>query len=291
MDELLRFGYGDYSYIFPSTRQVSLQGDFGDAQPKSAPVLGMPGGAYLYGMDPAPNGTGNAQGYFWLEAYSPNNMASLRDGAKAMLDWGPKHLIKRLQNGVQVWTWGIVTNIEMAQSVKNKPHVRQLMQINFHCPTARWYGHDGEGLFDQGESLFLDGLPVFTPKIDRQDVGDTDTVEITNNGSATANAYIRWEAPAGVSITNPTLTRNNEYGQLADSLQYTDSLAPGDVVDIDGRNHLLFENDVVTPFYSKLTTLHGGWIQIPPGTHTLTVAGTFSGGDGKLTVDIWDTYR
>lgn len=291
MDELLRFGYGDSSYIFLKERQVSLQGDFGDAMPKSVPVLGMDGGAYLYGMDSAPNGAGNVQGYWWLEADSPNHMAELRDDVKAMLDWGPKHLIKRLQSGVQVWTWGVVTNINMSQSVKNVPHRRQQVQVNFHCPTGRWYGHDGEGLYGEGESLFVDGLPVFTPKVDRVDVGDGDTVTVTNLGNARANAYVRWEAPDGVSIINPTLTRLNEYGQLADSLQYSDAMSAGDVVDIDGRNHLLFGNDVVTPSYGKITALHGGWLQIPRGTHTLTVAGTFDGGDGKLTVDIWDTYR
>lgn len=291
MDEMLRFGYGTNSYTFPYNKQVSIQGDFGDAQPRSAPILGLSGGAYLYGFDPTPNGSGNAQGYFWLFADSPAEMAAKRQAILQMLDWGPKHLIKRTQDNVQMWTWGVVTNVDMAQSARNVPHRQQLVQLNFHCPTARWYGHDGNILFDSPESLFQDGLPVFTAKIDRMDVGDTDTVEITNIGSASANCYVRWEAPSGISITNPTLTRNNEYGQLADSLQYTDTLAPDDVVDIDGRGHLLFLNDVVTPSYSKITALHGGWLQIPPGTHTLTVSGTFSGGDGKLTVDIWDTYR
>lgn len=290
MDELMRLGYGDFSYTFPFERQVSVQGDFGNAQPKSAPVLGLTGGAYLYGFDPAPEGSGNVQGYFWLFANDGYEMAALRNAAKQMKAWGPKHLIKRTQDQVQMWTWAVVTNIELAQSARNVPHRMQQMQVNFHCPTARWYAHDGAVLFDQSESLFFDGLPVFTPKVDREDVGDTDTVEITNNGNAVANCYVRWEAPEGVTITNPTLTRNNEYGQLADSLQYTAVLSPGDVVDIDGRGHLLFLNDVVTPSYTKITALHGGWIQIPPGTHTLTVSGTFSGGDGKLTVDIWDTY-
>lgn len=291
MDEMLRFGYGTYSYIFPYAKQVSIQGDFGDAQPKSESILGLSGGAYLYGFDPAPNGAGNVQGYFWLFADSSADMAAKRQAILQTLDWGPKHLIKRTQDNVQMWTWAIVTNVEMSQSARNVPHRMQQVQLNFHCPTARWYGHDGEVLFNSSESIFLDGLPAFTPKIDRVDVADTDTVQITNYGSATANCYVRWEAPTGVTITNPSLTRNNEYGQLADSLQYTDILSAGDVVDIDGRGHLLFENDVVTPSYDKITALHGGWLQIPPGTHTLTVSGSFSGGDGKLTVDIWDTYR
>jgi len=291
MDELLRFGFGTYSYIFDRPNQVSLQGDFGDAQPKSADVLGMSGGAYLYGMERQPSGAGNVQGYFWIFADGLNDMADLRDEVKAMLDWGPKHLIKRLQSGVQVWTWGVVTNVQMAQSAKNVPHRMQLVQVNWHCPTGRWYGHGGTALYDSAESLFLDGLPVFTPKVDRVDVGNGDTVTVTNLGNATAGCYIRWEAPTGVSILNPKLTRNNEYGQLADSIEYTDTLAALDVVDIDGRGHLLFENDTVTPSYDKLTVLHGGWLEIPPGTSTLTVAGTFTGGDGKLTVDIWDTYR
>lgn len=291
MDELLKFGYGTYSYEFDRDNQVSLQADFGDSQPKSAPILRMSGGAYQYGFDPAPSGAGNVQAYYWLQADNATEMYTKRDAIKAMEDWGPKQLIKRFQNGQQVWTWAVVTNVSMPQSVKNVPHRLQQVQINWHCPTGRWYGKYGELLFDSAESIFLDSMPAFTPKVDRVDVGDTDTVQVTNYGNTTAGAYVRWEAPTGVTIVNPTLTRLNEHGLTADSLQYTDTLQALDVVDIDARGHLLQENYVVTPSYDKLTVAHGGWLEIPPGTWDLVVSGSFTGGDGKLTVDIWDTWR
>jgi hypothetical protein len=290
MDEFLRFGYGPQSYIFAADSEISLQGNFGDSKPKSSAILGMDGAAYLGGFDRVGSGAGNVQGYFWLFADSASEMADLREAAYAMLDWGPKHLIKRHMNGQQVWTWGSVTNIEMAMSAKNMPHRRQQMQINFHCPKARWYGK-GQELYGQPESLFLDGMPAFTPKVDRTDVGNGDTVSITNNGNATAGAYIRWEAPVGVTIENPKLQRLNEFGLVADEVEYSDTLSPGDVVDIQGRNHLLFNNYSVTPSYDKLSILHGGWLEIPPGTWEIAVSGTFTGGDGKLTIDCWDTYR
>lgn len=289
MDELLRFGYGDESYIFTEADQVSIQNVFGDAKAESQSVMGLDGGVYLFGYERAPGSIGNCQVYFWIFADHPNDMASKRRAILTMKGWRPKPLIVRLQDGTQVWTWASVTNVQMAQSAKNRPHVQQLVQMNFHCPLAHWFGH-GVTLFDNGDSILSDGLPSIAPKVDRVDKGNGDTVDVTNDGDAPAYAYIRWEAPSGVTITNPTLSRDNADGLTVDSVQYTDVLSPNDVVDIDGRNHRLFENSTVVPSYDKLTALHGGWLEIPPGTHTLDIAGTFSGGDGKLTIDIWDTY-
>lgn len=289
MDQLLRFGYGAESYIFTPAEQISIQNVFGDAKPESQGAMGIDGGIYLFGYDRAAGAIGNCQAYFWLKAQHANDMAALRRDVLKMKGWYPKQLIVRQQDGTEVWTWGIVTNIQMAQSASKRPHRQQQVQINFHCPLAHWFGH-GVPLYDNADSVLSDGLPTITPKVDRVDKGDGDTVDVTNNGDAPAYAYIRWEAPTGVTITNPTISRDNAAGLTVDSVQYTDVLSPNDVVDIDGRNHRLYENSTVVPAYDKLTATHGGWLEIPPGTHTLDISGTFSGGDGKLTIDFWDTY-
>lgn len=289
MDELLRFGYGDESYIFDPTKQVSIQNVFGGVNAKSNTIMGLDGGVYLNGYDRSQGTIGTAQVFFYIFAEHPNDMATLRREILKMKSWGPKQLIVRQQDGVQVWTWAVVTDIQMAQTASKRPHKYQQVQVNFHCPLSHWFGH-GVELFDDADSILSDGLPTISPKVDRVDKGNGDTVDVTNNGDAIARAYIRWEAPAGVTITNPTISRDNAAGLTVDSVQYTDTLNPGDLVDIDGRNHKLYENSTVVPSYDKLTALHGGWLEIPPGTHTLDIAGTFSGGDGKLTIDVWDTY-
>lgn len=290
MDKLLRIGLGNRSYVFSPDEQASIQGDFGDTEPTSNKVLGGDGGVYAYGYDRSPLSVGNVQAYFWKHAQHANDMAAIRRELQVMQSWGPLHLVKQFMDGTQVWTWGIITNVRMPQSVQNVPHRMQQVQINFHCPLARWYGHNGSALYGVAEGVMLSGLPFLTPKIDRVEVGDGDTVTITNNGTMHSGAYIRWEAPEGVSITNPTITRENDYSQVVDSIQYTGTLEENDVVDIEARGHLLQENNVVVPNIDKLTVLHGAWLELPPGTSTLNISGTFVGGDGLLTVDCWDTY-
>jgi len=289
MDTLLRFGYGVRSYVFDPEQQASIQPEFGDNLAQSERTIGMSGGIYIYGADAPPAGIGNVQAFFWIIADSNEEMEAERLLFMQMKHWGPKQLIKRLTNGTQVWTWGVVTNVRPLQvNASSLPHKYLQMEINFHCPKAVWYGA-GVPLVDNA-TLVQNGLPLTAPKIDRQSVGNGDTVTVTNNGIAPAGVYIRWEAPTGVTITNPKLTRDNEAGIEVDHVQYTDTLNPNDVVDIDCRNHLLYDNYVVTPNYGKLDVKHGEWLRLEPGANVLDVSGTFSGGDGLLTIDAWDVY-
>lgn len=291
MDRLLRFGYGNESIVFEDI-QASIQPDFGDIDASSVRLATGDGGIYKWGYDRAFKPVATVQAYLWLIVPDQNTMAQQRRELDQLLTWGPRQLVKQFQDGRQVWTWAALTNIEKNQSVRDVPHRNQRVQLNFHVPRPYWFGKLGVSLFDNPDSILTDGLPTVTPNIDRQDVGDTDMVQITNNGTAPAGVYIRWEAPAGVTITNPKLTRQNNAGQIVDSIEYTGTMNAGDVVDIDGRNHLLQKNSTVTAgYWNNISVLHGRWMEIPPGTWTLTVAGTFSGGDGKLTVDCWDTYN
>lgn len=292
VDKLQRFGIGAYSYDFTQSfiEQVELPPGHGDLLPNNVRLVGLDGGYNLDGTGGARSAIGSTQGFFNVigDGTEPDISQKTR-AIYGMQAWGEKRLIKRYGDGITVWTWATVNNVRLVDRSDNLSYLVRTLQISFSTPKARWYGKSDMSFLDDGWTLD-DGLTLTAPKVDRVSVGNGDTVTITNSGNAPAGAYIRWDVPTGQSLVNPTLTRRNYAGQIADQVTYADTLVAGDVVEIDSREHQTLINNVVVPSYSKLQSNYGPWLHLPPGTTTLEVSGTFTGGDALLTVDCWDTY-
>ena len=289
MDRLLRFGNGLNSYDLTLLTKQSLPGGFGDMLTNAIRLVGLDGGFNQDGRNRARSAIGTVQASFKIIADgTAADMASKQRAVYAMQDWGESRLFKEFGDSVQVWTWATVSNIQISQRDDNLSYIWQDAQISWNCPKSRWWGKPDMLFF--GDFVLDDGLSLSVPKVDAVAVGDTDTVEITNEGNATTGAYVRWDIPAGVTVINPTIVRRNEAGQIVDQISYVDTLVEDDVVEIDARDHQTLKNLIVDPAYSNLEALSGAWLQIPPGTTTLEISGTFTGGDALLTLDCWDTY-
>lgn len=283
MDTIKQFGQDGTYYQFPYDQQVSLQGDFGDTLPDVVRLAGLDGSYNTMARSRPRSAVGNVQLIFWLFAETAAEMATARNNVLKMLGWGHKRLFKTLGDGTLVWTWAIVNNLRMPQSARDLPHKQQQVTVNFQCDKSRWYGASGYVLNTDGS--VTDGT---TAQVNGTSVTNGSTVNVTNNGTAPAGCYIKWVTGVGVTVTNPTISRD-EGAVTVNSVQYTDTVAQSTTIEIDGRNHTLSENMSVTPTYGKLTTTSADWLEIPPGTHTLDIAGTFSAGVA-LTVKFWDTY-
>lgn len=291
-DLITRFGIGDYSYDFTQSfiEQLELPPGHGDLLPNNIRLVGLDGGYNLDGTDGARSAIGSTQAFFNI--LSDGTLADISQKTRALYGlqaWGEKRLIKTYGDDVTVWTWATVNNIRMLDRSDNLSYLVRTCQITWSTPKARWYGKSDLSFFDDGYILD-DGLTLTDPKVDQMAVGDTDTVNITNNGNAYAGVYIRWDIPTGQSAEDVTITRRNEAGQIVDQVTYNGVLAANDVVEIDAREHQTLKNMVVVPAYANLTVLSGAWLQVPPGTTELEISGTFTGGDAVLTLDCWDTY-
>lgn len=290
-DLITRFGIGAFSYDFTQSfiRQIEMPVGHGDLMPNNIRLAGLHGGYNLDGIDGARSSVGVTQAFFQIEG--DGTLADISAKSHAILGmqaWGEKRLIKQLADGTELWTWATINNIRMSDRSDNLSYLVRDCQITWSTPKARWYSKADLSFFDDGWTLD-DGLTLTGPKVDAELVGNGDTVEITNNGNAYAGAYIRWDIPTGVTVTNPRIVRRNEAGQIVDQVTYTDTLVANDVVEIDAREHSTIYNMTVLPSYSKLSVASGAWLQLPPGTTTLEISGTFSA-DAELTVDCWDTY-
>jgi hypothetical protein len=291
-DRLLRFGNGARSYDFTQDfiHKRSLPGGFGDAITNAIRLVGIQGGYNQDGRDRARRAIGNLQASFIIRADGTAAvMAAKQRAIYAMLDWGEMRLFKEFGDAVQVWTWATVSNVQMTQRDEDLSYIWQNVQINFNCPKALWYGKP-DMLFFEDAWVLDDGLSLSVPKVDQQSVGNGSTVAIDNDGNATIGAYVRWDIPTGVSVLNPSITRRNEANEIVDQITYEDTLVADDVVEIDSRDHQTTKNLVVVPSYQALDALSGAWLEIPPGTTTLEIGGTFTGGNALLTLDCWDGY-
>lgn len=290
MHILKQFGLGRNKYIFTAENQAQIQPYFGDNTPQTIRLAGMDGGMSVHSDSRPPSGVGNVQAYIWLHAETPAEMETKQQAVMAMASYGLSKLFKERYDGTLLWTWAVVTNIEMSQSAKNVPHKQLQYQINFNCEKSRWYGKTGMLFLDDGLGLD-DGLTLPGPQIDRVTKTTGQTITITNDGDAPAGAYIWLEAPASEDVTDCRLTRLSDDGVSdADWVQYTDTISDSEVVIIDGRDHSVQENYVVIPDFGKLDALRAAWMEFLPGENTLTVTGTFTNGV-ILSVDCWNTYR
>jgi hypothetical protein len=289
-DRLLKFGNGLNSYDLTQLLQMSLPSGFGDKVTNTVRLIGLDGGYNLDGRDRAKSAIGTVQASFLLEGDGTHeDMAAKRRAIMQMLDWGESRLFKQYGDAVQVWTWATVTNIQMPQRSDDLSYIWQDVQISWNCHKSRWYGKPDMLFFEDGWILD-DGLALSVPKVDAVAVGNGDTVEITNAGNATAGAYIRWDIPEDVTVINPTIIRRNEADEIVDQITFADTLVQDDVVEIDARDHQTLKNMIAVPSYQSLQALTGAWLQLPPGTTTLEISGTFTDGDALLTLDCWDTY-
>lgn len=282
MDMLVKFGVGSGAFVFPQEDQVSIDYNFADTMQQSVRLIGKDGGISPYGTGRAPAEMGNLSITYLVEGVDAIDMGHRATIFRKLGYMGQQRLFMRHRNGRMMWTWALCSSVGMSQNVGQRPHVRQRVTLTFQCQDSKWYHTDGMLFFDDGLS-FGDGL-VFPPmKLDQESVDNGDTVDVTNYGNAPVAPVIRWDIPTGVTATNPTLTWANPQGNIVYSVQYAASLGGDDVVEIDCRNQS------VAPSFNNLVVTHGAWMEIHPGTQTLTVTGTFSA-NVDLTIDFWDAW-
>ena len=125
------------------------------------------------------------------------------------------------------------------------PHLRQQVQLTFMCPEAKWYSRTGMQFFND-DLTFGDGETFPALKVDQTAVMDGSTVSVTNNGTAPVSAYVRFEGDGTNSMVNPTLTRDNWLESAVNTLSWSGTIGPNDVVEIDGESLSCTDRDNLT---------------------------------------------
>ena len=294
-DTLTQFGMGASRFLFasyPDLIQDRLSPErFDDVSGDSMVLPGLDGVFPTQYMSRGRTTSTTIRLNFQYAGDDATDFTALKKSLHQMKNHGLSYLFKTMEDDTLVFTLASCIRAHVDSDLDNLAYVWPRGELTFFCPKARWYAKTGMQFLDNGEALD-DELTLIGPQIDRQTVADEDVIQLTNNGDAPAGVYIWWEAPAGESVTNPSLTRMSADGvSPADTITYTDTITDGDVVILDARNHEAQLNYSVIPpdGYGNVNALRAAWLEIPPGTHDLIVGGTFTDG-AILTLDLWDTY-
>lgn len=288
---LKEFGIGTYSYNFVDFDVLYPLVPVVNGSPmrvSNAQVIGIDGAYNSGGLNRARSGVLTLQTGITLRANGHDQMEQRLRALQEMKQWGEKRLFKTTADNLDMWAWATCLDVVGRLREDDTSYLQADVDITFNIPRARWYRKSDMSFFDSGFTVG-DGITLSTPQIEAQSVGDGSTVNLTNNGNAYAGVYVRWDIPTGETATNPTITRQNEIGQDVDVLAYTGTLSGDDVLIMDARNHSTTLNMIANPDYENVDAATGAWLEVPPGTITLNISGTFSA-NANLTLDIWDTY-
>lgn len=294
-DTLTQFGLGTDKFLFasyPDLFQDRLSPErFDDMAARSMSLPGLDGvfPTNYMSRGRTTSTTISLQFQYWGD--DTTDFTALKKALHKMKTQGISYLSKTMEDGTLVFTMAQCTRVNVESANDNLAYVIPRGELQFFCPKARWYGKTGLSFLDNGVALD-DSETVIGPEVEAQTVDSGDTVNITNNGDAPAGLYMWFEAPAGETVTNPSLSRLSDDGvSNADQIQYTGTLSGGDVVILDARNHeaQLNYSVLAADGYGNVSALRATWMEIPPGTHSLVVGGTFSN-SMILTLDLWDTY-
>ncbi len=294
-DLLTQFGMGDSRFLFasyPELFQDKLSPErFDDMAANSINLPGLDGAFPTNYRSRGRTTSTTIALKFQYTSDDATDITTLKKALHQMKNHGLSYLFKRMEDDTLVFTLAQCTRVHVDSDNDNLAYIWPQGELNFFCPKARWYGREGMESLDDGLALDED-LTLIPPQVDRVTVTDEEVIEVTNNGDAPAGVFIWFEAPAGETVTNPTITRMSVDGvSPADQIAYNGTLEDGDVVILDARNHEAQLNYAVfaADGYGNVEALRATWLELPPGDSELIISGTFS--DGMiLTLEWWETY-
>lgn len=225
---LIRFG----EYVFPE--QIELSDNFRDLVQRTIRLPGKDGGYRVYGDRSSPGEIGNIRTSFWLEPEDPNDLQLMVDEVGVMRTFGMQQLVARERNGVATrWCRAEVSNIQLSENVRDMPHKRQRVTVNFQTDDPYWYkiGTEAGGLW--GDGFWGDG-EWGTGGVAQALSGTFNLFTLDNDG--TAVTYPRIVISTGAAQTASAIyIQNITGGVLVDAISWTGTIGPNTRLEINCR--------------------------------------------------------
>lgn len=205
-----------------------------------------------------------------------------------------------------------INNLQMPENVNNMPHLRQKATAQFQVNDPAWYGIEPNSLdasyntgrwifFNDGWKFGTSGLKFGGPRRSVT-INNGDRITVINSGSHPTRPVIRitgvtssWLlGGAGVILGEPTLfldgpgsatpnigMRRISYASdsVIEEWRWFGEISPTDTLEIDcAKFKVTHENQYgnINAYSGFVVSAGFGFFEIPPGTHTLQIFGTFS---------------
>lgn len=235
MDTLRRFGIGDELYTFEEDEQISLRDNFRDVVSRTSRLPGLSGAYNEFGTGPAPNENGNVRVEFWLQGDTAQALQTKLESMAAMEAWGTKRLVKwSYGGGEERYCEAYVQNIDFNMNVRDVPHKRLRIAVNFGVDNPVWLGggtYTGGFLWGDG-TLWGSGAKWGGTPDEQALTGTENTFSVTPAGNKLAYPIIRVEVPSGKQAENVRVQRLVS-ARVVDEIKYTGVLSAGDIWEVD----------------------------------------------------------
>lgn len=259
---LIRFG----TYTFPAQTEFST--NFGDVVMQTSRLPGRDGG-YDYCADaPAPKEVGNVRVGFWLTADSPAELRAKVDACYGMIETGLARLYIDPQNGDGYrYCEAKVNNIRIAEGVRDLPHKRQKVDLNFQVAGEPFWISTGTEAPTYGGGFSYGGGSSYGGDTTPTALSGLQTdVTVTNGGSAHTSPRFTLDVGAGQTCEDFTIQRLVG-GTVVEQVKYTGVIAGAHRLEVNCRALSVTLDS--TAAYANLTFTRGHWVKLVPGSNTL----------------------
>ena len=271
MDILTRFGAGAQLYEFGQANQISLRDNFRNVVPKTTRLPGVSGGFDEYGALPAPGEIGNVQVVFWVHAENVAEMTTLKDALGQLASWGVKRLYKQpvdTEQG-QRYCEARINSIDYTDSVRDMPHLRQRVTMNFQVANPVWLEQGTETASWGDGTLWGSGAVWGGTAAANACTGTSTDFTLTTAGNATTYPRIKIVCGAGQTATNVRVQRLDN-GAVVDEIQYDDTLIANDSLVVNCRA-LSIRLNGANAYGAAFDYQRAGWMRLEAGENAIRV--------------------
>jgi phage-related protein len=279
---LVRFG----EYEFPE-EQIELSDNFRDLVQRTIRLPGMSGGFRVYGDNSSPSEVGNVRTSFWLEPTHPNGLQAMVDAVGKLRTYGLQRLYVRERNSTnERWCNAEVSNIQISENVRDMPHLRQRVQINFQTDDPFWYTL-GQEAIAWGDLLWGDDV-WGGGGVSNAVSGAATSFTITNNGNAETFPRILIKT-SGVQTAQNVRIQRLVKGVPADEVLYNATLAISSNLEINCRAAAVRLNNV-NAYGNSFFFLTSNFFRLLPGANSIRVLMGDSGSAATVLFYYYERY-
>lgn len=290
---ITKFGTGTNTYTFYNI--TAWNDNFGAYVPKVDRLMGVSGGLDQYGRRAAPREVGSVSITTMLTATSPRDMQSQLDNIRKMGTWGvqPLWFIPDDMTLPPRFCMARVNNLPVSRSADQFTETLISLTLTFQVADPRWLSWPGTPWYWDDGTLW-GAKSYVSSRYSSSSINASSTISLTNNGNTPTPLVIR--VAAANNVTSFELGLIGDNGAIVNGFRYTTTLASAtsDLLTVDGENLSVLHDQRtgagIASGYPYFTRLNGnGFIQLPPGTWTLDVNGTFVG-NVTVEIDYYDAW-
>jgi hypothetical protein len=278
-DTVTQFIAGANSYTFPQT-VLSVNDNFAKQRVVMQPLPGVNGAYDELGGGVTQTEPGEVEIGLMLMAAYPAEMTAKEKALSALAQWGKGLLYKQPYDQLQTarFCYARVKDVQWISDAKKRPWQNHEVKLIFSVDDPRWYSRPasvpvwgggvwGGSLWGGSAGTAYAGTPL--------------TVNVTNEGNATAPVLITLRCAAAQTITTPTIERLYG-GVVMEQIIVRKTISAHQFLLVDTRALKVRYN--AEDAYADMEATRSYWLQIDPGVNSFRLSSALGTDAGAISI-------